>query len=283
MRYVLGLVLLCVATAAESTLRINEFVARPAGGEGEWVELVNAGTAPVSLDGWWIADATGRQRLFPSGLTLDPGHYLVAAARPDSLRVGLALPDSIRVVRPDGWPILNDNDGSGGAPADILRIGFGEGAASDSVAYFAAWLPPEAGQSLERVDTGLPGSEAGAWGWCADARGHTAGERNSLAGGDSGGGPPALWDGPRIVDPAAETAVFTYRLPGPGVMAVWLLEPGGREVAVLREAAPAPAVGRWAWGPDTPAPPGSGHYLLCLRWQAEAASRRSCRSVWVRR
>ena len=33
---------------------INEFVVRPAGGEGEWVELMNPGKTRTSLGGWGI-------------------------------------------------------------------------------------------------------------------------------------------------------------------------------------------------------------------------------------
>lgn len=50
---------------------------------GEWVEIVNAGEAPVDLGGWMVADrdkATGGPKtkdgaIFPAGTTLAPGAY----------------------------------------------------------------------------------------------------------------------------------------------------------------------------------------------------------------
>jgi len=67
---------------ADPSLRLNEFMAGPArdwDGNGvfssrddEWVEIVNAGPTPVTLDGFLITDGDSIPRFALSG-TLDPG------------------------------------------------------------------------------------------------------------------------------------------------------------------------------------------------------------------
>ena len=260
---------------------VNEFVARPGGGEGEWIELANPGPAAADLSGWTIADGTGRARRLPDGLRMKAGGYLVLAARPESLRAAFALPETVTVVRPAGWPILNDHDHAGGDPADEIVLADAAGTVVDSVAYFEAWLPPRVGQSLERASAVSPGTEAGNWGWSQDPDGATPGRANSVGAPPAGSVRGAL-SGPDHAEPARRPAVFDYRLPGPGTMALWLVDLEGRRVAVLRAPAPAPAVGRWIWGSDAPRPPRGGVYFLCLRWRGETTRPvRACRTVWV--
>ena len=259
---------------------LNEFVARPRGEEGEWIEILNPGPEPVSLQGWSITDATRNLRRIEEPAALPAGGLLVLASRPDSLRLHYALPDSVRVLRPSGWPVLNDRDASGGAPADVIVLLDPTGAAADSTAYFESWLPPGAGESVERVDPRLRGAEPGAWGWSSDPWGATPGRPNSFTAAAAGSG---CFEGPRVVAPRDAAALFTYDLPAPGMLAVWLLDRDGREVAVLKSPGPAPARGRWSWGSAAGAPPRGGLYFLCLRWRGESAPPvRCCRSVWVR-
>ncbi len=262
---------------------VNEIVARPRGGEGEWIEIHNPGPAAVSIEGWTLADATNKPKKISGPAVLAPGGFLVLASKPDSVRVAFALADTVVVLRPDGWPVLNDHDAAPGAPADVLRLADASGATIDSVAYFEAWLPVDPGVSLERVDARGSALEPGAWGWSFDVRGATPGRRNSLAG-PVGASHRGEIDGPTRVSPSRGPAVFDFTLPAPGTMALRLLDVEGREVAVLREPAPTPAVGRWVWGSDAPLPPRSGRYFLCMQWRAEGADPvRACRSVWVSR
>jgi len=262
---------------------VNEIVPRPAAGEGEWVEILNRGSGPVDLDGWTLADGTGRARKIEGPAVMPAGGYLVLASRPESLRAAYALPDSVTVLRPKGWPILNDHDAGSGEPADVIVLADPGGVVADSVAYFEAWLPPDDGRSLERVDAGAPGTGAGNWGWSVDPAGATPGRANSLAGTGSGGDSGAL-TGPDRVDPGRRPSVFTYRLPGPGTVALWLVDAGGAQVALLREAAATAATGRWVWGSGIPLPPRSGRYYLCLLWHGDTGSPfRACRPVWVAR
>jgi|GEM_PF-1568764 len=262
---------------------INEFSPRPAGGEGEWIELFNPGPTPVALTGWHVHDGTGRERALPE-IVLGGGRYLVLAARPDSLRAYFALADSVRVLRPDGWPTLNDRDGSGGAPADWIVVTDATGATADSVAYFEAWLPEARGRSMERVAPDGPSGDPGSWGWSLDPAGGTPGTVNSLGRNGGDRGENRLW-GPTEVAPGRGPAVFGFRFPGPGTLAFRLVDREGREIAVLRPPAPAPAAGEWVWGSGAPAPPRSGPYFLCCHWQGEGHGRllRDCLSLWVAR
>jgi len=177
--------------------------------------------------------------------------------------------------------VLNDHDAGPGAPADVIVLSDASGAVIDSVAYFEAWLPAEAGVSMERVDPRVAAPDAGSWGWSFDEAGATPGRRNSLAG--SGAQRGAI-DGPSRVSPGRSPAVFDFVVPAPGTMALRLLDVEGREVAVLREPSRTPAMGRWVWGNDAPLPPRSGRYFLCMQWRAEGEPPvRACRSVWVTR
>ena len=262
---------------------VNEIVPRPAAGEGEWVEIRNPGPDPANLAGWTLTDGTGRPRAIAEPAALPPGGFAVLASRPESLRAYYGLPDSILVLRPESWPILNDHDAGSGEPADRLVLAGPDGAPVDSVVYFEAWLPPDAGRSLERVDPETDGAEAGNWGWSLDPSGATPGRPNSLAA-RAGGGDSGALTGPNRVEPARRPAVFTYRLPGPGTLAVWLVDGEGAEVALLRRAAASPATGRWVWGSGARLPPRSGRYYLCLQWHGDrGAPFRSCRPVWVAR
>ncbi len=278
-----AMVLVLASARLSAAPVLNEIVVRPASGEGEWVEVWNPGPDPVDLAGWTLADGTGHRRTLEPE-RLEPGGMLLLAARPESLRAAYALPGSVRVVRPSGWPVLNDHDGSGGAPADVVVLAAPGGAAVDSVAYHESWLPPEDGRSLERVAPDRPGTEAGSWGWSVDPAGATPGRTNSLAGPSPAPDAGALLAGPAVVAPARRPALFGWRLPGPGTVTLGLVDGEGRRVALLRPAAPAPAAGRWVWGAEAPAAPRAGRYYLCLRFRGEDGRvRRSCLPVWVER
>ena len=74
-----------VQAALQPLLVINELLANPGGtvseGSGEWVEIYNAGSLPVQMEGLVIADsaASGRRpyHRIASPLTVEPGAYVV--------------------------------------------------------------------------------------------------------------------------------------------------------------------------------------------------------------
>jgi hypothetical protein len=61
------------------TVFINEVLVNEAGSDvnGEFVELVNPGTAAVDLSGWTVSDAVGLRHTFASGTSLAAGKALV--------------------------------------------------------------------------------------------------------------------------------------------------------------------------------------------------------------
>ncbi|MFY1831479.1 lamin tail domain-containing protein [Myxococcus fulvus] len=61
------------------TLVINEVLVNEAGSDvnGEFVELVNTGTAALSLAGWTVSDAASVRHTFPSGTTVPAGGVIV--------------------------------------------------------------------------------------------------------------------------------------------------------------------------------------------------------------
>lgn len=98
-----------------SRIRINEWMAHPAGGN-DWFELFNSGSDPVEVSGWWVTDDLAR----PLNHPLPPLSFLGAGA--DAWRqfeadndpgqgahhVGFRLDsqgESIGVFLPDGSPI----------------------------------------------------------------------------------------------------------------------------------------------------------------------------------
>ena len=260
LRFLFVLVVLPASSVCAAEPVINELVVRPGAGEGEWVEILNPGPEPLRLSGWMLRDATGKSRLIPEIPELAPAGILVLAARPDSLRDFYGLdPDSVLVVRPHGWPILNDRDPARGVPADVVVLVDAAGSVVDSVAYFESWLPKKPGQSLERVDPFLSGLEPGAWGWCVDPAGGTPGSVNSLSQ-STGETLSGFWEGPDSVEPGKQAAVFRYRLPGPGTAAIWLLDLDGHELAQLQSPQPVSSAGQWVWSAGSALPPRAGDY-----------------------
>ncbi|MBZ4399760.1 lamin tail domain-containing protein [Myxococcus sp. AS-1-15] len=61
------------------TLLINEVLVNEAGSDvnGEFVELVNTGTAALSIAGWTVSDAASVRHTFPSGTTVPAGGVIV--------------------------------------------------------------------------------------------------------------------------------------------------------------------------------------------------------------
>jgi hypothetical protein len=155
------------ARAGPGALRINEFLYRPATGEPEWVELVNAGSESLRTESYSLADG----RLDPVELAgappLGPGDLLVVAEE--------ALPDgSAALTLGSRWPLLND---SGDPVADRVRVLDEAGRTSDDVGYGGHWAP--AALSVERVSVEIASADPAAW--SAAPLGPTPGRRNGAA------------------------------------------------------------------------------------------------------
>ncbi|RKH68502.1 endonuclease [Corallococcus aberystwythensis] len=109
---------------------INEVLANepalPGGTAHEFVELYNAGSAPVDLSGWSLWDAINWQHVFAPGTVLQPGRPLVVFGGPEGFTPG--TPDT--VASSSGMLGLNNS-------SDIVQLKRADGGVVDSVEYFS--------------------------------------------------------------------------------------------------------------------------------------------------
>ncbi|HUF60656.1 MAG TPA: CotH kinase family protein [Verrucomicrobiales bacterium] len=71
---------------SHTAIVISELQYHPAGDQtsGEWIELHNAGTSPVTLTGWSILDDDDDHRFLLPEIELAPGGFLIVAREPDA-------------------------------------------------------------------------------------------------------------------------------------------------------------------------------------------------------
>ena len=142
-------------------LRLTEIQFHPAGGEGEWVEVVNAGGAPLDLAGFALTDRGGHPARLTPLASLPPESLAVLAQDRGALLARFPQLDSTRVLEARPWPSLNNGDDQAGI-ADVVRVVDPRGLLTDRVAYSSSGIP--AGWTLERsgevwgLGTGAGGS-----------------------------------------------------------------------------------------------------------------------------
>lgn len=195
-------------------LILNEVMAAPGAGQGEWIELAVLGPEPVDLAAYRLRDQDGPWRPVGPG-SLWPGEFLVLAE--DS--VGLASwheENADRGVPGDcpgsgglpglralpGWPSLNNTVPESRDYADRILLGDASGDVLDHVTFggrnhlIGGEAP--AGVSLERTSPGVTNPGASNWGPSTALTGGTPGCPNSRT-------PGAAWSGgfsaqPRVLD-----------------------------------------------------------------------------------
>ena len=124
-------------------LLISEIMANPAAVSddvGEWVELYNADTMPINLDGWQFADLDSDHVLLSGELWLPPGGYLIVARIADPAQnggVAVAMTYS-------GLQLANE--------ADELILLAPWGAETDRVVWDGENIAIAEGASLERTN-----------------------------------------------------------------------------------------------------------------------------------
>jgi hypothetical protein len=156
------------------SIQINEIYAdeTPSLGlpEGEFLELYNAGSNPVSLAGWSISDA-GSPVFLPSYI-LPPGAYLILCSNADTTAFKLLGP-----TRGISLPSLNNT-------GDFLSLRDAFGNLVDAVNYTDDWYqdPSKAGggYSLEQINPLLRCSDKNNWIASNAGIGGTAGQANSV-------------------------------------------------------------------------------------------------------
>jgi hypothetical protein len=129
---------------APSSVRLNEILPAPGGtdwdGNGtadeldEWIELYNAGTAPINLSGWLLDDAEDGSAPYPTpaGVVLEPGAFLVLYRQ----KTGIVLDDggdTVRLLDASGQAVDAVTFGAVGADASYNR--------SESGSWYVGPLP----------------------------------------------------------------------------------------------------------------------------------------------
>jgi len=131
-------------------LQLTEIQFHPAGGEGEWVEVVNASSTPLELATFGFADR-GEHPGRIAAARLEPESLAVLAQDRAALLARFPGLDSTRVLGVSPWPTLNNSDDDHHI-ADVASLIEAEGTFSDQVPYSAAGVA--AGVPLERDFTG---------------------------------------------------------------------------------------------------------------------------------
>jgi hypothetical protein len=136
-------------------VRLNEFMAANAatgadddGDYSDWIELQNAGTNSVGLDGWFLTDdaqVPGRWR-FPA-VTLAPGQFkLVWASGKNRSNPAAPLHTNFKLDRGGGFLALLDADTNlvsafTNYPSQFTDVSYGRAPGSNGFGYFAGPTP----------------------------------------------------------------------------------------------------------------------------------------------
>jgi len=139
-------------------LLLNEVVFLPAAGQPQWVELINVGGEPASLDGVQIESHTGAKFAIPAGQTLAAGAVRVVRFDGQSTVDASAIHAALSAfLGPDGFVQLRSTSGA----LDRVAWGAGQPGAS-SLSRGGFQEDPAPGMSLGRVPR-LVASDPLAW------------------------------------------------------------------------------------------------------------------------
>ena len=177
----LGCVLLlaCAALYARAAVVINEIHYHPKDktAQSEFIELLNTGTAEVSLAGWQFV--TGVKFTFPEGTKIVPGGYVVVAGNPERFKAAF------------GKDALGAWKGKLKHSGEALVLRDARGAVVDQVKFGTGFPWPTAadgeGASLELVNPAMDHLAGSSWRSSGFVAGKneigkpTPGERNSTA------------------------------------------------------------------------------------------------------
>jgi len=131
-------------------LALSEIQFHPAGGEGEWVEVLNRSGAVVDLASFTLSDAGGSPgRPAPGGLP--PESLAVLVQDRAALLARFPRLDTTRVLETRPWSSLNNHDEADGL-ADAVLLRESDGTPCDRHDYSATGIA--AGVTIERRDGG---------------------------------------------------------------------------------------------------------------------------------
>lgn len=140
----------------------------------DWVELTNAGDAPVAIGGWEFRDNNDNNIFtFPEGTTIDTGEFFILSR--DLTSFNPHYPNMTSVYGPLGFGFNNSGE--------LLRLYNADGTLMDHVEYgvVAPWptSPNGMGQTLELIDPTFDNTLAQNW-FARDETGGTPGEPNTF-------------------------------------------------------------------------------------------------------
>ncbi len=161
-----------VETAA-ARLVLNEIMFDPRSGEGEWVEITNTGTQPVTLQQVRFTDFRDTVVVPVESLIVVPGELWVLAEDSSVVHYPSVNPDYV-VVLPR-FPTLNND-------VDEISLISPGGRLYDRVRYTDAWYgrKTDRGTSLEKINPHLPGQQASSWAAAVAREGATPTQENSV-------------------------------------------------------------------------------------------------------
>jgi hypothetical protein len=152
-------------------MAINEIMPRPRTGEPEWIELWNAGSEEIDLEGWSIMDATATKPcvICESQVRIPANGFVVIASHSIPWTF-FQSPEYLLI--PKSFPILNDD-------GDWIKLFDAAGIEIDQIHYTGTQLG-EAGQSLERISVDMESNDPSNWTPCPAWEGATPGKINSV-------------------------------------------------------------------------------------------------------
>jgi hypothetical protein len=211
-------------------LILNEVLAVPRQGQGEWVEITCGGMGEVDLAGHFLRDEDGPWRPLPT-LRLAPGEFLVLAQ--DSLAlgewhldnrahgaVGSCSPESAMTHQMNlaGWPSLNNSPPADRNFSDRLYLADPDGNVIDHLTIGPGLSliggDSDPGLSLERLAPAPRNPGSSNWTPCTAMTGSTPGCANSVA--MTGNISTGFTVQPRVMDSTAgiSTVHFQFTLTG---------------------------------------------------------------------
>jgi len=247
---------------------VSEVLSYPPPGCPQFVEVYNAGAAPVVIDGWGLGDRSHDPvTVTPGPASVDPGAFVVFTPEAAALAAHFRVAGERVFEVDEKWPTFNR---TGGEIADSVVLVDGLGLVVDAVSIPAV-PSAAAGRSLERVDL-YRSAERATWVLSTDPAGATpgrAGDRALLS------PPPA---GSVVVRP-------NPFFPSEGVMTVAIdaedaeravasvFDARGRRVADVGVATAFPAVLVWNGRDESGRVVLPGLYVLACRIDGRAGSR----------
>jgi len=264
-------------------LILNEVLAGPRQGQGEWVEISTSRNVGVDLAGYSLRDEDGLWRSLPE-LRLEPGGFLVLAQ--DSLALASWHRDNhahgavtgctveMAVSRQRnlaGWPTLNNTPPTERNFADRLYLSDPAGNVVDHVTIGEVGSPEgtetAAGLSLERLAPAPRNPGAYNWALCTALTGSTPGCANSVS--TTAGMTTDFTVQPRVLDPVTGITNVHFLFTLTGQQAGWELRVFDLNGCLVRDLGgeslgPGPRDLMWDGRDDRDRPAGPGGYVVLL-------------------